>query len=136
MKTSGEIYAQFTLSRINGSLKRAPLSDEQREVIYKALLAEEAHERHSVDLRLYIPLLFRGYYLVLFAGRDRRKSTLELNSLRLRRSMRGVIRLLTIVSTSLLSFLLASALFWSAYKVKTALGIDLIPGFHLTDLFS
>jgi len=136
MKHSAEVYAQFTLSRIKNELKSAPLSDEQQQAVYRALLASESDQRHAVDLRLFIPLLFRSYYLVLFAGQDRRKRTLDIHKIRINRTMRGVLRIFTVSALILLSFLVAAVAFWGLYSLKSSMGIDLIPGFHLTDWVS
>lgn len=133
MKDSGEIYAQFTLSRINSSLKDEPLSDPQIENIRQVLIASEREQRHAIDMRLFIPAIFRNYYIIVFAGRDRRRSSLEANRLRLARTMRGILRIGTTATLIVLSFAFAALGFWGLYLLKSALGIDLIPGFHLSE---
>lgn len=137
MKDGGKIYAEFTTSRIVRALaSEEPLSEYQRRQIQEVLLAEQNDQKHSLDLRLFIPLVFRNYYITLFAGRDRRRSTLELHNLRWLRTSRGILRTLSVLALVLLSFLMAIAAFWGLYKLKSALGIDIFPGIHLSDLLS
>lgn len=133
MKDSGEIFAQFTLSRIRASLKEEPLTTAQLDQIHRVLVASEREQQHSVDVRLYLPAVFRSYYILLFAGRDRRKSSLELNRIRLFRTSRFALRAITIFSVILASFVLALLVFWGLYRLKSALGIDIVPGFHLSE---
>jgi len=133
MKNSGEIYAEFTLIKIKASLTHEPLSEGQFESIRKVLLATQRDQSHAVDVRLFIPVFFRSYYILLFAGRDRRRSTLELNRVRLIRTFHRVIRIINLSTLTVLSFLLAGLMFWGLYSVKSAVGIDLIPGFHLSE---
>lgn len=136
MKSSGEIFAQFTLSRIRASLKDEPLTSAQLDQIHRVLVASEREQRHSVDVRLYLPAVFRSYYILLFAGRDRRKSSLELNRVRIARTSRFALRTVTIFTVVLASFIMAASLFWGLYRLKSALGIDLVPGFHLSEWIS
>lgn len=136
MKDSGEIFAQFTLSRIKASLKDEPLTTAQLDQIHRVLVASERSQQHSVDLRLYLPAVYRSYYILLFAGRDRRKSSIELNRLRLFRTSHFALRAITIFTLILGSFVFASLAFWGLYRLKSALGIDLVPGFHLSDWIS
>lgn len=136
MKDSGEIFAQFTLSRIRASLKEEPLTAAQLDRIHRVLVASEREQQHSVDVRLYLPAVFRSYYILLFAGRDRRKSSLELNRLRLFRTSRFALRVITIFTVILGSFVLAAGIFWGLYRLKSAMGIDLVPGFHLSEWIS
>ena len=137
MKDGGKIYAEFTTSRIVRALaSKEPLSDFQRKQIQEVLLAEQNDQRHSLDIRLFFPLVFRNYYLTLFAGRDRRRSTLELQQLRWLRTSRGILRILSVLALLLLSFALAIGGFWALYRLKSSLGIDIFPGLHLSDLLS
>lgn len=137
MKDGGKIYAEFTASRIVRALEsKEPLSDFQRRQIREVLFAEQNDHRHSLDIRLFIPLIFRNYYLTLFAGRDRRRSVIELQHLRWLRTSRGALRFLSILALVLLSFTLATGGFWALYQLKSSLGIDIFPGAHLSDLLS
>lgn len=136
MKVSGEVYAEYTISRIDKILASEPLSRRQRELVLATLAAQAKGVRHSFDLRISLPLFFRSYYFVLFAGRDRRQSTLKLQRLRYRRTMRSILRYLSLSSIIAFSFIGGVTLFWGLYSLKVALGIDLIPGFHLSDLWN
>lgn len=133
MKDSGEIYAQFTLSKIKASLAEEPLSDSQFESIHQVLLATQRDQRHAVDVRIFVPAIFRNYYILFFAGRDRRKRTLHLNQIRVTRTFHRLIRITNLSLLIGVSFLLAGVIAWGLYSAKSALGIDLIPGFHLSE---
>jgi len=77
---------------------------------------------HAVDFRWTLRFWRWHYYFVFLAGRNRRSlSRKELNA-----ALFGSLILLMIVVT----FLAAIALL-SIYLVKSALGIDLLPGFSL-----
>jgi len=135
MKDGGKIYAEFTTSRIVRALAtEQPLSDFQRRQIIEVLLAEQKEQKHSIDLRLVIPLFFRNYYITLFAGRDRRRSSIELHQIRWIRTSRSILRFFSILALVLLSFSVAIAAFWGLYNLKSSLGIDIFPGVHLSDL--
>jgi len=136
MKNSADVYAHFTLSRINNELKDAPLTQAQQEAVYQALLASESRQRHSVDIRLYIPALYRSFYIVLFAGRDRRSNSLAIQRIRFFKTKHNILRLIRNLALILLSFSGVGVLFWAAYLLKSYMGIDLIPGFHLSEYVS
>ena len=134
-RTSSETFADFTLSRVPREIKDS-LTDEQYGAIRSALIAKEESACHRIDIRLRIPLFLRSYYLVIFAGRDRRASAYRLENSR-RSHIPGPLRL---VIHYLFSFgvLLAvfSVLFTAIYKLKILMGIDIFPTFHLSDLLS
>jgi len=136
MSESGRIYAQFTLSRIKRALRDEPLTESQQEAIFRTLTAEEPSQRHTLDIRLFFPALFRSYYLVLLAGRDRRGRTIDVQRLRFVRTRRTLLKVIVNVALILLSFLMAGFAFWGLYTLKSALGVDLIPDYHLSDLIS
>lgn len=133
MDDSSKIYADFTLSRINRELSEQPLTDVQRLKIRKALIATESESRHTVDFRLSLPLGLRQYYLVVFAGRDRRSKTLALERARFSRVYRRILRSISVVALILLSFFGMMGLVWGLYLLKSAMGIDLIPNWHFSD---
>lgn len=136
MKEGSEIFCEYTLNRLNRALKSEPLSDRQITLIRCALTEDGKFERHPVDLRLSIPLGYLSFYLCLFAGRDRRRSSLRLYGLRWNRSLASLRRNCFLAITTALSFGFAVLLFAGLYKVKKAMGIDIFPNFHLTDLAS
>ena len=132
VNSSSEVFADFTLSRVN---KRtlSTLSQEQIQDLKEALIAQASESRHSIDVRLSIPLFFRAYYIVIFAGRDRRRKTLNLELDRINRLPPGLRRsFYLLVSGSLLLtvFVFAAA---ALYLIKSFAGIDLMPNSHLSD---
>ncbi|MEM9135951.1 MAG: hypothetical protein AAGB01_01185 [Cyanobacteria bacterium P01_F01_bin.42] len=78
-----------------------------------------------IDLRFVVDLLLARYYVVLLVGRDQRSRP---------RKVEGVNRVLNVIVAVLLllglNILLTSFLFLLAYLLKSAVGIDLLPG-HL-----
>ncbi len=133
MKTSSETYADFTLSRIPDSIRES-FTDEQYQAVRNVLTAREDCSRHSVDIRFTVPLFFRRYYFVLFAGRDRRVTTHQLEKNR-RVSIPEIIwKSLCFIASAMVSISVLLLLVLGFYMVKRLLGIDLIPGFHLNDV--
>lgn len=130
---SSEIFASFTLSKIDRDIL-ATMTPEQVEGVRAALLAADEEKRHQIDIRLNIPLYFARYYLVLFAGRDKRKRTLLKEALRHNKqyTVGGILMasLLAILTCSILLFV-ATAF---AYYLKAEFGIDLFPGKHIEDV--
>lgn len=100
---------------------RASFSDDQL-VALKAGLGGRAWGRHAIDLRWTLRLWRWHYYFVFLAGRNRRELT---------RQEKAVARLA--MATALAIFLTISTLFGLLllYLAKSAMGIDLIPGFSL-----
>ena len=134
MAESAEIYAEFVLSRIKKELEGASLTDEQISAIRRTLIADRVNNQHSVDIRISIPLIFRKYYILFFLGRDRRAKTLELERLRYFRLYRRILRSITLLALFLLSVCVAGVAFIGLYRLKVALGIDIFPSFHLSDV--
>jgi hypothetical protein len=132
-RTSSETFADFTLSRVPQEV-RDSLTDEQYEAIRSALIARNQYSRHSLDIRIRIPLFFRSYYVVLFAGRDRRGSTYRLENDRLARVPRSVRQAFHLVIAFSLSATVVAVALAAAYKLKQLMGIDIFPEFHLWDL--
>lgn len=83
-----------------------------------------------VDLRFGVDLLVSRFYIVLFVGKDRRqKSRLYLPEpmVRLGNAIAAVVLLIG------LNLLISLFIVLLAYLVKSAIGIDLVPGSHLAD---
>ncbi|HYM31361.1 MAG TPA: hypothetical protein VEU47_08695 [Candidatus Cybelea sp.] len=82
---------------------------------------------HTIDIRISLPLLWRRIYLVVLAGGERRSPNR-------RRSDRRRYPLATIGNAlfgGMFFVLLGVAVLGFLYLLKSALGIDLIPGFSL-----
>lgn len=134
MKNGGEVYADFTISRIVRSLEESePLSDHQKSLVRGVLLAESQAQKHSIDVRIFLPLVFRNYYLCIFAGRDRRRSTLNLHAIRWFKTRRRFSKIVLYASLLIGSLILGGLIIWGGYRLKSWLGIDLIPGWHFSD---
>ena len=110
---------------IKGLLDRIPkesqdsFSDEQL-LGLKVALAGRRWGRHAIDLRGTLGLWRWRYYYVLVGGREQRSLTRRQVAFA---RMANALALLTFLSFSTLLGLLA------LYLIKSALGIDLIPGF-------
>ena len=132
---SAKIYAEYTISRIPAEV-RASLTEVQMDAIRTALVAQDESQKHSLDIRGTIPLFFTKYYFVLFAGKDRRKSTVQKEQQRINKVPLPIRLLLysMVLSTVIVSFsLLAFAIL---YLLKTWLGIDIFPKHHLIDFIN
>ncbi|MFT5224897.1 MAG: hypothetical protein ACI8XX_000644 [Polaribacter sp.] len=133
--TSSETFADFTLSRVRKNVLES-LTDEQYDAIRSALITENKQERHSIDIRLWLPLFLNGYYLVLLVGRDRRSSSFRLEGSRfssIPKPLRSTIRILFSFLVLLVVF---SVAFMMLYKIKNLMGINILSDFHLSDLLS
>jgi len=99
---------------------RDSFTPEQLEGLVKALGGD--WRRHPVDLRGSVGVWRWRYYYVFIAGRERRELS------RLEQEMAVVTK--AVVLLGFLTFSVLSGLL-VLYLVKSALGIDLIPGFSL-----
>ena len=131
---SSEIYADFTISRIDTDVRES-LTPTQLQAIRDALVANQPFKKHAVDLRGTIPLFFARFYFVVLAGRDKRRKTVDKEK---HRAFEGNVSFGYLLSLLFLSFI--AAMVWAAillvvYWVKIELGIDLFSNIHLGDLF-
>ena len=62
-RASSETFADYTLSRVPRVIRES-LTDEQYQAIRTSLIARDTDSRHSIDIRLTIPLFFRSYYFI------------------------------------------------------------------------
>lgn len=122
-----DFYAELVLEQVPLHV-RSELTPEQLEAIREAVGRSMPRAKHDVDLRFVIPLWFTQYYVVLFAGRDRRRLVREV--LVERRGQVGI----QCTAWGLTALLVLATLFALAalYVVKSYSGIDLFPG-HLRD---
>ena len=132
---SAKIYAEFTISRITPEIK-ASFTPAQMAAIREALVAQNDSQKHALDVRGTIPLFFTKYYFVLFAGKDRRRTTLDKEAKRINKvplpiriALYGMVLSTVIVSFSLLGLAIM-------YLVKSWLGIDIFPREHLNDIIN
>jgi hypothetical protein len=113
----------------------ASLDDTQRRSLDKALRACRPFQHHAVDLRATVSLVFVRFYVVFLAGRDRRKKTKGVEHDRRARVSRMVDLAASLVVALFVAVVLLSVLALVLYLLKSALGIDLVPGKHVWELF-
>ena len=110
--------------------------------VYKSLSAHQITElskaigassrsRHFIDFRPTIPYFFGSIYLVFLAGKDRRMSQRVTGEKRRNRLGNFIVGLLFL---TLFVLIASGGLFWFAYLIKSAMGIDLFPDKHLPDV--
>jgi hypothetical protein len=126
------IQAEFLFSRIPAHI-RDLLTSEQRQEIINAFLRMSLERNSPIKLETTFPFFFRRYFMVIWLGRDRRKSTAATESAR-RELVPLPIRTffyLTVLWAVLACFGLLA--FMGLYWLKSFLGIDIFPGHHLKD---
>jgi hypothetical protein len=90
-----------------------------------------SRESRIIDIRSVLPLYFARYYCIVMICRDRRPCVQKTETFRRNRySLMGGI---VFASLGALPFLLLLFLF--LYLLKYSWGIDIIPEFHLYDIF-
>lgn len=111
---------------------RETFTPSQVHAIETAIRANKPYQKHPVDLRGVIPLFFIRFYFVLLMGRDRRLPTRNKEDKRRKKA--------SLTSAMLSVYTLACMLLpiglGLLYLIKSALGIDLFEGVHLSDVFS
>lgn len=122
-----DFYAELVLEQVPLHV-RSEFTPEQLEAIRIAVGRTLPKARHDVDLRFVIPLWFAQFYVVMFAGRDRRREVSEvLFDRRVQAGRGGTVLVLTVFLA--IGTLIGLGLL---YVVKSVAGIDLFPG-HLRD---
>jgi hypothetical protein len=121
MSTSltSEAFSQKFFEKIPHSIRNS-LTPEQYQAIEQAY--SEQWKRHPIDIRYSFGFWRWRYYIVLIGGRDRRRLT------------RKQQRFFTLAEFwFLMAYAASSALFGLLilYLIKSALGIDLFPNFHV-----
>lgn len=129
---SSEVFADYTLSRLPREIRKS-LDDAQYRAIRDALLAVDEGAEHAVDIRIRIPLFYRAYYVVVFAGRDRRSKIYMLERYRIDRLPRRIRRLVYLFVTATVTVSMFVVVFFLMYKIKSLVGLDLFPAIHLRD---
>lgn len=133
LDTSSEIFASFTMNKIDKDVL-ATMTPEQVSAIRAALIASNRSQRHAIDLRGSFSLYFAHYYFVFFAGRDRRKNTLLKEAIRNNRGNKHFGIAFTYGGLLFALLVLGIIGFFSAYWLKSELGIDINPNKHLEDV--
>jgi hypothetical protein len=105
---------------------RESLTDLQRQEITRLLGAVLSQKSPKlIDLRLTVDLLVSRFYVVLLVGKDRRRHARSRTLTPLTRVANITAAILLLVS---LNLLISLGLFTFFYLIKSALGIDLLPG--------
>ena len=133
MKENTDAYVEYTLSRLPRDVLNG-LTDKQLSAIRTALGAQIESSRHAVDLRIRVPLFFRSYYVVLFMGRDRRRSVFKTERYRIEILPKGLRRGIFDAASALVLGVLILCLLTLIYLAKSAMGIDIFKNIHLYDL--
>ncbi|GIV06437.1 MAG: hypothetical protein KatS3mg016_2012 [Fimbriimonadales bacterium] len=107
------------------------LSPEQYQVLKRALQTQQ--KRHLLDIRGVIPLFFTQFYFVFLFGPDRRRETQEVLFERRQSVKEGTARLIGIGALALFLTLLFLSGFAVWYCVKCIVGVDILPGFSLSE---
>ncbi len=113
-------FIKGILDRLPGNLE-SDFTDEQLEGL-KIALARQSWNAHPIDFRKSIGFLRWRYYFVFIAGRNLRSSRPQIR--RLIKTAESLFLTTLVIFIALLGLLLA-------YLIKSALGIDLFPGFSL-----
>ncbi|AOR63757.1 hypothetical protein [Pectobacterium wasabiae] len=98
------------------------LTSEQRLAVEQAVLSITASSMHWVDVRKSFPFLNRRYYFVFLFGLDHRKRPRKESTL---------FRILLTALILLIGLFCTFATLLTLYMIKSALGIDIFPQFHL-----
>jgi hypothetical protein len=131
--TSSEIFASFTINKIDKDVL-ATMTPEQVNAIRDALIASNRSQRHALDFRGSFSLYFAHYYFVFFAGRDRRRQTLLKEAIRNNRGNKQFGLAFTYLGLLFGLLILGIIGFFTAYWIKSEMGIDINPDKHLEDI--
>ncbi|MGB7415118.1 MAG: hypothetical protein WA902_13010 [Thermosynechococcaceae cyanobacterium] len=118
--------AETILQRINPDVLNS-FTVGQRSAILDLLtqitLESSSRRPRLIDIRFVIDLVMTRFYLVLLVGKDRRERS---------RPMRGMTKMGNIIAAVLLlltaNLVISAILLLSLYLIKSAVGINLLPG--------
>ncbi|MFM2051014.1 MAG: hypothetical protein RL682_1505 [Pseudomonadota bacterium] len=126
------IQAEFLLSRIPAHI-RDSLPPEHRQEVLNAFLRMALERNSPIKFEAVFPFFFRRYYMAIWLGRDRRKSTVATERTRRELVPRPIRTFfyLSVLWVVLVCFglLALTGLYW----FKSFLGIDIFPDHHLRD---
>jgi hypothetical protein len=122
-----DYYLETIDSEIKASFTQLQL--EAIELIVKKIAPKPAPK--IVDLRFMVDLIFSRFYVVLFVGKERRQKQRYHFPSKFTKIANIVIVVTMLIG---LNLLITSAIFIFAYLIKSAAGIDFIPG-HIDQHF-
>jgi len=105
------------------------MTEAERKQFFESLQKGSPRSRHAIDLRISIPLIYSGVYLVLQVGQDRRRSTGQGYVERRRRARHWLESGSLLIACIVLFVLAAISLYW----VKSKAGVNVFPNDHLRD---
>ncbi|PZD73622.1 hypothetical protein C1752_02004 [Acaryochloris thomasi RCC1774] len=88
-------------------------------------LGSSAQRPKIIDIRFVVDLIITRFYLVLLVGKDRRHRERSRQSTGLKKIGNAIAAGLLLVAANLV---ISAVILLSAYLIKSALGIDLLPG--------
>ena len=127
---SGDPQIEEILSRVPGKIAKT-FTPQQWEGVREALRQTNRLPPYIVHLRFILPLLFVRLYCVMIVGKDRRERVEHILLERRRYAGR-------LAGAVVLAILFAILLFFALsifYVIKSAAGVDLVPGMHFGDYF-
>ena len=123
-------FSDSVLKNIDSDIKNT-FTKEQIDAFISALKSNQQGKKHGVDIRGLISLFFVRYYFVLLMGRDTRCFTSCLENDRRQRSQYVTGIYVGILATAIIMLIVFTIL----YTLKSIIGIDIFPTYHLTDFF-
>lgn len=123
MRAINDPFLERFFSRIPRDLVGS-FTDDQLLAIKQAF-ADTAPRQHLVDVRLPLRVLWKRYYVVFLFGQERRTPA----RLRSDRRARKGSRLASLGFGFIVLVLALLAVFGGLYMIKSAIGLDLLPGF-------
>ncbi|MEB3253033.1 MAG: hypothetical protein VKO01_12995 [Cyanobacteriota bacterium] len=122
---SATTYLEAMAPEIRATLTAEQLGEMER--VIKLALPQPAPK--IIDLRVDVDLLVGRFFIVLFVGKDRRRSPRQQATRPLTAALNWLTAMVLLLGVNLL---ISVSLFAFAYLIKSAIGINLTPG-HLGD---
>jgi len=124
----GDPYVENILANVPMDVART-LSAQQWDGFREALRSTTGCRQHACDLRFVVPLYFLRLYCILILGRDRRERVEHVLFERRKCVARAAGALFLAVMFVAVAVLALAGL----YVLKSAAGVDILPGFHLSE---
>lgn len=125
---SGDPHIEEILGRVPGKVART-FTPEQWEGVREALRQTSRLPRHLMHLRFILPFYFLRLYCIVIVGKDRRQ---RVEHILFERRRYASILIGALALAAIFAILVLSALAM-LYIIKSASGVDLVPGAHFGD---